>query len=225
MNNDVEEIYIPASEEAKEIIDKELKKYKVFNSIDDFIHLYNERFINIKNDSVKELAQKIVELYINIFIQNEKFYVKSVDEALLDQTLFILDSWQIVLKLKRIAETLIDDDFPLDTRLYFLEGDQGYVSLKNDEIDPENRSIETDFSRYMEAERFSRKNDVVYKNVLLRNLLKEDYDYPHSFYITAEELIEMNSNFLKEVNELTKNAFSSQLEKTNTDSDFSTSAY
>ena len=137
MNN----FYIAVDENAEDRVNTALKGQPFIANKDQFISLYNQGVINVSNPSITKIASIINEGYSNVILQNKKFYVSSAQETYIDKALFVLDNWKLILTLKRIANDIVNDDRPADTKLIFFESKPGQVFLETDLEEDETRTI------------------------------------------------------------------------------------
>lgn len=194
--------YIPANQEAAEKVTSMLKKQRLFGDVDQFIQLYNEGIINVRKEEIKEIAKEISNSYLNVFIQRDKLYVKSSEETYVEKSLYVLNEWKIVAALKRIANDIVADGNPSDTKLIFF-GDKtnsGYVYLEK-EVDEFSELTREDLVRYDAAERLTTSSTVIPSNVFLRPLIKEHETFEDAGYIEAYDLINIDDSWLKDVSD------------------------
>lgn len=199
MNN----FYIAVDENAEDRVNTALKGQPFIANKDQFISLYNQGVINVSNPSITKIASIINEGYSNVILQNKKFYVSSAQETYIDKALFVLANWKLILTLKRIANDIVNDDRPADTKLIFFESKPGQVFLETDLEEDETRTIES-FVKYDAAERFTSSKKAIFSNLLLKDKIQiyEELEDDNIFYIEAYDLIEIDSTFIEEINNI-----------------------
>jgi len=195
--------YIPVNEEVEEEVNEALRGQTFIADRDSFIALYNQGVINTNNPTIEAIAKTIAASYTNVILQNKKFYVSSAQETYAEKAIFVLNTWKLVLTLKRIANDIINEGLPLDTKLVFNLNHPGSVFLE--EFDPE--AEETHLVKYEAAERFTTKKDDIVRNILLRDkiqLIDENDD--EKYFILAQDLIAIDSSFIDDINTAVDNA-------------------
>lgn len=199
--------YIPVNQEAENQVKELISKQRIFGDVDQFIHLYNEAFINVNKKEIKDLANLIANSYSNVILQRNKLFVKSADETYVDKALFILESWKLILAMKRVAEDIIADDNPVETKLVFFtdKSRTGYVYLEG-ELDEEGNITEESFDRYEAAERLTTSETAIPSNIYLKPFIKIYDEIEGAYYIEAYQLINLDTEFIKEINRIIDNA-------------------
>lgn len=199
-------IYIPVNKEAEEKVKQLIEKQRLFGDVDQFIHLYNEAFINVNKKEIKDLANMIASSYSNVILQRNKLFVKSADETYVDKALFILESWKLILAMKRVAEDIIADDNPIETKLVFFsdKSKTGYVYLEG-EPNEEGEITEDSFYKYEAAERLTTSETAIPSNIYLKPLIKLYDGIEDAYYIEAYQLINLDSSFIKEIDNIINN--------------------
>lgn len=202
----MENIYIPVNQEAKNRVEHLINKQKIFGSIDQFILLFNEGFINVKKNEIKEIANEISNSYLNVVLQRDKLYVKSAQETYIDKALLVLNSWKIISALKRIATDLANDESSEETKMIFVENQPGYVFLEDDiDEDPDTGEVKVTLVKYEAAERLTTKNEDIASNVFLQPLLHDYEDAENAGYVLAKDLIHLDDSFLSDINNIISN--------------------
>lgn len=196
----IENFYIAVTPEAEQEVQAALANQPFISDRDHFIALYNQGVINVSNTSIDSIAKIIAASYSNVILQNKKFYVSSAQETYVQKALFVLESWQLVLTLKRIASDIVDDDLPVNTKLVFFDDKPGQVYLEGEpnedgEITPES------FLKYDAAERFTTSKKTLPSNILLKNKIQIYDGLEGAVYIEAFDLINIDSTFIDEINE------------------------
>lgn len=203
MNN----TYIPVNEQAEREVRELIEKQRIFGDVDQFIHLYNEGFINVNKKEIKDLAAKIASSYSNVMLQRNKLFVKSADETYVNKALFVLESWKMILAIKRVAEDIIADDNPVETKLVFFadKSRAGYVFLEGD-TDEEGNITDESFVRYEAAERLTTSETAIPSNIYLKPLIQVYEEVKDAYYIDAYQLVNLDTSFISEINSIVENS-------------------
>lgn len=196
------EVYIPVNEDSEDKINGLLKKQRLFGSVDQFIHLYNEGIINVNKNEIKEIAKEIEASYQNIILQRNKLYVKSAEETYVERAMLFLSAWTTVAALKRIATEMVEENSDFSTKLIFQEGQPGYVYLEPEGLNDWEVAEVGDLERYDAAERLTTSKNAIPSNIILSGLIKDYGDTGTMGYISAEDLINIDDSFVKEIHEI-----------------------
>lgn len=100
----------------------------VFGSAEQFVKLYSDGWINRGNDDIKEIAQKVTDIYQNIQLKGRDIVFVSQTETMVDDVIGLLRPWKYITKIKRAAEDA-------DSEIYLLSDNSGYLFVKNKEGD------------------------------------------------------------------------------------------
>lgn len=177
--------------------------------IDTFINLVNNRVINPNNDDIKEIIRLMTKGYSNIASRNNKIYVKSKDETLVEQSLLFLNHYKLATTFKRISQEVLDAGYPADTKLILSYDHPGSIYLEptalgisDDDLMPEADENGLykfdDLTVYDGAEKFTNSKKAVPSNLFLRSYLK-DYSDDKTSYILAGEAAELPTNSIAEL--------------------------
>jgi len=118
----------------------------VFRSVKEFISAYDEGFINRQNDQVKEIADRIVDIYQNVELKNREFVFVSQSEILTEELLEGLQPWRIITKIKRAIQDSIEENNLNQDVVYFSSDHVGYICVSNDNDELERLSPEKFFT-------------------------------------------------------------------------------
>lgn len=204
-------MFIPVNQEAQDRVNTLLAKQKIFQDVDQFILFYNQGVINVNNDSIKDLAEEIDKSYLNIFLQNRKFYIQSKTEVELKKIDFLLSGWDLVAVLKRIARNLEEDDYLPDTKIIFIEEKRDQVFLEG-ETDEEGNITLDSFEKYNDVERFNLTADKVAKNILLQGHLQNYPDFDNVSYVTIGALNSIDDSVIHNLHNVITQYFSNNHE-------------
>lgn len=188
--------YIPVNEAAQERVENEIKKQGIFGNLDQFILLYNQGFINVSKKEIKELADLIAASYSNIVLQNRKFFVRSAQETYVDQAIFVLNHFSIILAMKRIANELVEDGHDVSEKMVFFSSNPGFVFT---EVHGEDGEVT--YEKYEAAERLTSSKNTIPSNVYLQPLMKDLAGTEDGYYIPLYELVNLDTSFIDLIHE------------------------
>ena len=190
--------YIPVDKEKAEKFEEKMAKNLLYRSTDNFMTIYNNNLINKNNDEIDSIAKEITETYKNISLLNRKFIIKSNEEVISEEFEVLFPHIAFVATLKRIAQDIINDNYPEDTLIVFTEKDANVVQI----YDPTSTSEE--LINYEGAERLRNANKAIASNpFLLSNV--EIYPYGEdgegiSFRII--DILRIDTSFISDIGEL-----------------------
>lgn len=188
--------YIPVNKEKAEKFEEKMSKNLLYRSTDNFMTIYNNNLINKNNDEIDSIAKEITETYKNISLLNRKFIVKSNEEVISEEFEVLFPHIAFVATLKRIAQDIINDNYPEDTLIVFTEKDANVVQI----YDPTSEEL----IHYEGAERLRNANKAIASNpFLLSNV--EIYPYGEdgegiSFRII--DILRIDTSFISDIGEL-----------------------
>lgn len=195
--------YIEANADAIKKAQAKLKKEHLPGDIDTFINLVNNKIINSNNEDIKEIIRLMTEGYANIASRSNKIYVKSKAETLVEQSLLFLEHYKLATIFKRIAQELLDSEYPADTKLILSYDHPGSIYLEptvegisDDDLIPdtdENGLFKfKDLSLYDGAEKFTGSKNAVPSNLFLIRYLKDYRVNDKTSYIIASEIANLD---------------------------------
>lgn len=189
----------PHNEEEAQILDKELSKLAAFQSAENFIILNNEGKFNNESVEVKKVREKITLVYKNVsLLRNGKFHIRSLEEYELETAMLILKFCPMVVKLKRIANDIINVGHSADTKLIFLENKKKSCLVYLEKEVRKNDETHYELNLHSNEKMFPSNRDFV-NNIFLRNNIKI-YDNPKykglNMYITVEDILSINTDFI-----------------------------
>lgn len=135
--------YIKANNDFADKATKKLQKQHLPVDLDTFINLFNQGLINTRNPSIKEIVDLLTSGYMNVASQSNRIYVKSKTETIIEQSSFLLKQYRFVAILKRIANEMLSEDYPANTKLILKHDNPGFLFLEpsvddlSDNSDPE----------------------------------------------------------------------------------------
>lgn len=189
---------IPVNDEAVNKLNETLLNNH-FPNVEHFINMYNVGMLRPDFEVVKDIANLISDTYKNVRLINRKFVIRSGAEVSFDNTILLLENWKLISTLKRVSMQILEESYPNDTKLIFLEEKPGYLML---EYPQEDGSIE--LKEYWLKDRlFTSQKDLI-RNYFLQSSL-HDYEgtaNPNDKYINIEAVIDVDDSFISEIEEL-----------------------
>lgn len=190
--------YIPVDREKAEKFEEKLAKNLLYRSTDNFITIYNNNLINKNNDEIDSIAKEITETYKNISLLNRKFIVKSNEEVIAEEFEVLFPHIAFVATLKRIAQDIINDNYPEDTLMVFTEKDANVVQI----YDP--TSMSEELIPYEGAERLKNANKAIATNpFLLNNVEIHPYgEDGEGIAFRVIDILKIDTSFINDIGEL-----------------------
>lgn len=190
--------YIPVDREKAEKFEEKLAKNLLYRSTDNFITIYNNNLINKNNDEIDSIAKEITETYKNISLLNRKFIVKSNEEVIAEEFEVLFPHISFVATLKRIAQDIINDNYPEDTLMVFTEKDANVVQI----YDP--TSMSEELIPYEGAERLKNANKAIATNpFLLNNVEIHPYgEDGEGIAFRVIDILRIDTSFINDIGEL-----------------------
>ena len=195
--------YIEANADAIKQAQAKLKKEHLPGDIDTFINLVNNKIINPNNEDIKEIIRLMTEGYANIASRSSRIYVKSKAETLVEQSLLFLEHYKLATIFKRIAQELLDSEYPQDTKLILSFEHPGSIYLEPtvEGISDEDLIPDTDENglfkfkdliAYDGAEKFTGSKNAVPSNLFLMRYLKDYRVNDGTSYIIAGDIAKLS---------------------------------
>lgn len=186
--------FIPYNQEVAQKFEEEMSKNLLYRSTDNFIAIYNNQLINRNNDEIDKIAKTIVEVYKNVSLVNRQFIVKSKEEVIAEEFEVLFPHISFIATLKRIAQDILNDNYPEDTKMVFTESDKNVVLI----FDP---SVE-ELKPYEGAERLRNANESIATNpFLLNNIDLEEYG-EDGIAFKIVDLLKLDTSFIEDVGQL-----------------------
>ena len=188
----MENNFLTTDTERSEALERKLSQKPAYRNIDQFIMLFNSGIFDKKNEEIKQIVNEIDEIYSNIVLQKGFFIVKSKNEDILQKTLFLLQKYELVAALKRIANTMQNEDYSIDTKLIFLSTKPGTVHVLTDN---------NDLVEYQGAEKLFQASKDFASNPFLIDLIK-DYDDESgedNAYLLMSDILNLDDSFIMQI--------------------------
>lgn len=194
---------IPIDNQAVTRTQEVLKKTVMFTDIDQFITMYNMNLLSGSNSAVATAAQALIDNFSNLTRLNGKFILKSETETAIEDTIQLLTNWKTLIKLKRIASLMIEEEYDFDTtKIVFSDDNPGkpYVSTLNVEGD------ET-LEKYWASEKITNRTSDFANNILLRPFVHSYNEEGTACYFLIEDIIDIDDSFILDIQqEIIKNS-------------------
>lgn len=194
---------IPIDNQAVTRAQEVLKKTVMFTDIDQFITMYNMNLLSGSNSAVATAAQALIDNFSNLTRLNGKFILKSETETAIEDTIQLLTNWKTLIKLKRIASLMIEEEYDFDTaKIVFSDDNPGkpYVSTLNVEGD------ET-LEKYWASEKITNRTSDFANNILLRPFVHSYNEEGTACYFLIEDIIDIDDSFILDIQqEIIKNS-------------------
>ena len=186
--------FVPYNNEVAQKFEEGMAKNMLYRSTDNFIAIYNNQLINRNNDEIDKVAKMIVEVYKNVALVNRQFIVKSKEEVIAEEFEVLFPHISFIATLKRIAQDVLDDNYPEDVKMVFTEADKNVVLI----YDPSVEQIKP----YEGAERLRNVNEAIASNpFLLNNIELEDYE-DNGVAFKAIDLLTLDTSFIADIGDL-----------------------
>lgn len=206
---------IPIDNQAVTRAQEVLKKTVMFTDIDQFITMYNMNLLSGSNSAVATAAQALIDNFSNLTRLNGKFILKSETETAIEDTIQLLTNWKTLIKLKRIASLMIEEEYDFDTtKIVFSDDNPGkpYVSTLNVEGD------ET-LEKYWASEKITNRTSDFANNILLMPFVHSYNEEGTACYFLIEDIIDIDDSFILDIQqEIIKNSIKG--DTTNQSSDY-----
>lgn len=205
---------IPIDNQAVTRAQEVLKKTVMFTDIDQFITMYNMNLLSGSNSAVATAAQALIDNFSNLTRLNGKFILKSETETAIEDTIQLLTNWKTLIKLKRIASLMIEEEYDFDTtKIVFSDDNPGkpYVSTLNVEGD------ET-LEKYWASEKITNRTSDFANNILLRPFVHSYNEEGTACYFLIEDIIDIDDSFILDIQqEIIKNSIKGDTTNQSTD--------
>lgn len=187
--------FIVSNQDIADKVESKLKKQGIFSNIDQFILLFNQKFINTSKPEIKELSKLIPQAYENIILKNNHFYVTTKTEGALKNSLYVLEQWKLVLALKRIASSIIDDNDSEDVKVILDNKNPGIIYVEKVVDD------DVKLEKYDNAEKITGSKTAIPSNPFIQSLIHDYGDDENKAYFVARDLKSIDTSFIDEVND------------------------
>lgn len=194
---------IPIDNQAVTRTQEILKRTVMFTDIDQFITMYNMNLLSGSNSSVATAAQALIDNFTNLTRLNGKFILKSETETAIEDTIQLLNNWKTLIKLKRIANLMIEEEYDLDsTKIVFSDDNPGkpYVAI----LDIEGKET---LEKYWASEKITNKTADFANNILLSPFIHSYNEDGTACYFLIEDIIDIDDSFILDIQqEIIKNS-------------------
>jgi len=186
--------FLPFNTELAEQFEEKMSRNMLYRSTDNFIAIYNNQLINRNNDEIDKVAKKIVEIYKNVSLVNRQFIVKSKEEVIAEEFEVLFPHISFIATLKRIAQDILGDNYPEDTKMVFTEKDKNTVLI----FDPSTGEEKV----YEGAEKLRNANQSIATNPFLLNEVEIEEYGEDGIAFKAVDLLKLDTSFITDIGEL-----------------------
>lgn len=186
--------FMPIDEEISREFEERMAKNILFRSTDNFIAIYNNNLVNKSNDEIDAIAREIVEIYKNVTLSSRQFIVKTKEEVIAEEFEVLFPHIYFIATLKRIAQNIINENYPEDTKFVFTESDANLVQLYDPSIG--------ETVAYEGAERLRNANKAISTNPFIRaNVHIEGYG-EDGISFNVIDILRLDTSFISDIGEL-----------------------
>lgn len=195
---------MPVNEAKEQELKNKLAKNKLFGTPEQFIELYNSGVVNTNNDSVREMADEIVETYVNVSKNNKRILTRTLEEVAAENISEMIRGWEILSKIKRFSNYLVDETYPSDTKIIFLKKKSpGTPMLENPIIDPKTNEVTgIELVYHWASEKMAASLLEMQRNKIVAVYLKKYEGTEEGCYINIFDLVDLDNAFLLDIQEI-----------------------
>lgn len=186
--------FIARNQERANEFEEKLSKNMLYRSTDNFIAIYNNNLINTKNSEINKVAQEVVEVYKNITLLNRQFIIKSREEVVAEQFSVLFPHIAFIATLKRIANDILRENYPEDSRFVFTEEDSNIVQV----YDPRTDEV----VKYEGAERLKNANKAIATNPILQANVELTAYGEDGISFSVIDVLEIDTSFITNIGNL-----------------------
>lgn len=194
---------IPVNQELKAHIEKKAQEVRMFGSIEQFITMFNAEILKATNPVVKEMAEEIQRCYKNVSLVGSKLIIETPAELACEASIKLLQDWQIIIKLKRLAMNLLDENYPINGKIVFTPDKNGFPQI---ETLTEDGNV--DLVKHWTGYKIVSDNSAFANNLFTRRIVETYTEDGLSCYFNVAELIDIDDSFILEIEKaIYKNTF------------------
>jgi len=188
--------FLPFDKTTAENFEEKMSKNMLYRSTDNFIAIYNNQLINRSNEEIDKVAKTIVEVYKNVSLINRQFIVKSKEEVIAEEFEVLFPHISFIATLKRIAQDILNDNYPEDTKMVFTETDKNVVLVYDPSTGEE--------KAYGGAERLKNANQAIATNPFILNEveLEEFGEDGEGVSIKVMDILQLDTSFITDIGDL-----------------------
>lgn len=186
--------FIPFNEEKARQFEEKLSKNLLYRSTDNFIAIYNNKLINRNNDEINAMAEEVVKTYKNVTLIRRQFIVKSKEEIISEKFEVLFPHISFVATLKRIAENVLKENYPQDTRFVFDEENKNTVQLYDPSVDK--------VVKYEGAENLRNANEAIASNPFLQVSLEMRDFGDDGITFNVADVLKIDTSFITNIGNL-----------------------
>jgi len=194
---------VAVNEELKNKFLVTLKKNFGLTDPDMFINMVNSKVFDMKNSIVKDTYDELFNSYKNINQINSRIVIDSNTELAVKNCIKLLTDWEVLIKLKRLATFLVDEEYNPDTKIVFNEDSNGrpLVEIINTEGKAELVS-------HWSSEKIVKNYTEFANNIFTSHFVRDYGEDKNACAFLIEDLVDIDDSFLVKIEEmLLKNSF------------------
>lgn len=188
---------IPVTKELKEQVEKDLKKKFSLTEVDPFINMFNSKVLDPKNLTVSDMANNIQNAYKNIVMLNGKLVVETDIELGIKNSIRLLEDWNVLINIKRLAGLLINEDYDPETKIVFTDDKAGVPMVEI--VKEDGRTL---LERHWASEKVVAKTEDIANNIFAGALLKDYNEEGTACYFDIADIIDIDDSFVLEVEKM-----------------------
>lgn len=191
---------IPVDDKSVEKVEALMNENVMFNNVEQFITLFNMKVLDQRNPIISDVAQELIKAFRNLTLLNGRFVVETPTETAIKTSIKLLKDWEVLIKLKRVATLLLDENYPLDTKIVFTSQSQGkpFVTV----VDPDTNEIKLE--AFWASDKVVTKNQNFANNIFTMSLLKSYDEDGDSCYFEIPDLVDIDDSFILEIESILK---------------------
>lgn len=192
---------IPINEKSVEKTKAVMKKNIFFDDIQQFIVMYNMGVLDKRNVPINEIVTEILRSYRNITLLSGRFVIETPAETAIETSIKLLNEWNVLIKLKRVATLLLDENYPLETKIVFSDVEQTGRPLVT-VVDPD--TGEEKLERFWASEKVVSRTKELANNIFTSPILKTYDEEGDSCYFNIEDLVDIDDSFILQIEQIIK---------------------
>lgn len=195
---------VPVNKAKEQELKDKLSKFKVFGSPDQFIELYNSGVISASNDLVREFTDEILDTYINITKNRSRILTRTLEEVAAENISEMVRGWEILSKIKRFSNYMVDESYPADAKIVFLRDRMpGTPMIENPVVDPDTQEvIKVELVPHWASDKVAASLNEMLTNKIVAVYLKKYDGEEDGCYLNVFDLVDLDNSFLLDVQDV-----------------------
>lgn len=197
-------ILVPVNKAKEQELKDKLSKFKVFGSPEQFIELYNSGVISASNDLVREFTDEILDTYINITKNRSRILTRTLEEVAAENISEMVRGWEILSKIKRFSNYMVDESYPADAKIIFLQDRMpGTPLVENPIIDPDTQEVtKVELVPHWASDKVAASLNEMLTNKIVAVYLKKYDGEEVGCYLNVFDLVDLDNSFLLDVQDV-----------------------